>query len=61
MQKLKNKHVDVIKYFDQLVPRLYGLVVLASQAKEEALFKDKRLLRLTGTLTERLIWELNSE
>lgn len=62
--KLKEKHTDVIRYFDQLVPRLYGLVVVASQGgslKPEPLFRDRRLLSLIGRLSERLIWELDTE
>jgi DNA repair/transcription protein MET18/MMS19 len=63
-KKLEEKHVDVIKHFDTLVPRLYALCVTAAAPRVgdgKPLFRDRRLLGTVGRITERLVWELNSE
>lgn len=64
-QKIEAKHVDVVKYFDQLIPRLYQLVVVAAQPKigsaGEPLFRDTRLLGLVGRVAQTLVWELDSQ
>ncbi|WVQ79530.1 hypothetical protein IAT38_001629 [Cryptococcus sp. DSM 104549] len=61
--KRKEKHVDIGKYFDQLVPRLYTLVVVAAQARGggEPLFRDRRLVGVVARVTEKLVWELSAE
>ena len=62
--KLREKHADVIKQFDQIVPRVYGLSVAAAAPRVgnvEPLFRDKRLLEVTGRLSETLTWELPVE
>lgn len=58
--KIEQKHVDVVKHFDRIIPRLYTLVVSAA-GTEGALFRDKRLLGLVGRITETLMWELSVE
>jgi DNA repair/transcription protein MET18/MMS19 len=63
-KKLDLKHSDTIKYFDQIVPRLYQLAIVAATPKigdEEPLFRDRRLLRLVGRITETLLWALTPE
>lgn len=58
--KIEQKHVDVVKHFDRIIPRLYTLVVSAA-GTDGALFRDKRLLALVGRITETLMWELSVE
>lgn len=62
--KLKAKHVDVIKYFDQIIPRLYGLAVAAAAPRVGdviPIFRDRRLLNVIARVSETLTWELNTE
>ena len=62
--KLKAKHVDVVKYFDQIVPRLYGLAVTAAAPRVGdvvPIFRDRRLLNVIARVSETLTWELNAE
>lgn len=59
--KIREKHADVIKQFDQIVPRVYGLSVAAAAPRLgniEPLFRDQRLLEATGRLSETLAGEL---
>ena len=63
-KKLAEKHTDVIKYFDQIVPRLYGLVVSAAMPRigdVEPVFRDRRILGVVSRVSETLTWELNTE
>ncbi len=62
--KLESKHVDVIKYFNQIIPRLFGLAVNAAMTRTgeaDPIFRDRRLLGLLGRIAETLTWELNVE
>ena len=59
--KVSDKHVDIVKHFDRIIPRLYTLVVGAAGEKEGALFRDTRLLGIVGRISEILMWELNAE
>jgi hypothetical protein len=62
--KLGAKHVDVVKYFDKIIPSLYELVITAASAKTTeipALFRDRRLLGIVGKISEKMMWELNPE
>ena len=62
--KLEAKHVDLVKYFDQIVPRLFGLAVSATTPRMgdvEPIFRDRRLLALVSRMTETLTWELTVE
>lgn len=63
-RKLKLKHVDTVKYFDQLIPRLYGLVIVAAvpvAGGNAPLFADRRLLSSVGRISETLLWESTVE
>ncbi|WVW86641.1 hypothetical protein I302_108694 [Kwoniella bestiolae CBS 10118] len=63
-KKIKEKHNDLIRYFDQIVPRLFTLVVSASTTKlgdASPLFRDRRLVGIIAKLVESLVWELNVE
>jgi DNA repair/transcription protein MET18/MMS19 len=62
--KLKAKHMDVVKYFDQIVPRLYGLAIAAAAPRVGdviPVFQDRRLLNVIARVSETLTWELNTE
>jgi DNA repair/transcription protein MET18/MMS19 len=62
--KLKAKHVDVVKYFDQIIPRLYGLAIAAAAPRVGdviPIFRDRRLLNVVARVSETLTWELNTE
>jgi DNA repair/transcription protein MET18/MMS19 len=62
--KIKEKHVDVVKYFDKIIPRLYSLVVSAAGQENSGpapFFQDRRLLSIIGRITETLMWELSAE
>ncbi|KIR60191.1 DNA repair/transcription protein MET18/MMS19 [Cryptococcus bacillisporus CA1873] len=63
--KIKEKHVDVGKYYEELMPRLVGLAVMASQQTiggcGEPLFKDRRLVAIISKIEEKMIWELSVE
>ena len=62
--KLEAKHVDVVKHFHQIVPRVSGLAVSAAAPKSadcEPLFRDRRLLSSIGRIIENLTWELSAE
>ena len=62
--KLKAKHVDVVKYFDQIIPRLYGLAIAAAAPRVGdvvPIFRDRRLLNVIARVSETLTWELNTE
>ncbi|KAK4683806.1 DNA repair/transcription protein MET18/MMS19, partial [Tremellales sp. Uapishka_1] len=56
-KKLEEKHTDVVKYFEQLVPRLWGLSIV----HQEGIFRDRRVVGIIGRIGERLIWELSTE
>jgi DNA repair/transcription protein MET18/MMS19 len=61
---LAAKHVDVVKYFDQIVPRLYALAVTAATPRIGdviPVFRDRRLLSVIARVSETLTWELNTE
>lgn len=63
-KKIREKHQDLIRYFDQIVPRLFTLVVSASSPKlgeSVPLFRDRRLVGIIAKLVESLVWELNVE
>ncbi|WWC73452.1 uncharacterized protein I206_107422 [Kwoniella pini CBS 10737] len=57
--KIKQKHGDLVRYFDQLVPRLMTLVI--SSTSNEGVFGDRRLIGLIAKIVESLVWELPSE
>ncbi|ODO00637.1 DNA repair/transcription protein MET18/MMS19 [Cryptococcus wingfieldii CBS 7118] len=62
--KVKEKHVDVGKYYEELMPRLFGLVMGGAQVKVgggNALFMDRRLVEIVGKIGERLLWDLSAE
>nr|ODN91252.1 DNA repair/transcription protein MET18/MMS19 [Cryptococcus depauperatus CBS 7841] len=62
--KIKAKHVDVAKHYDELIPRLYGFVIHAGQkqtGRKEALFRDRRLLRIVAIIGREMIHELTIE
>lgn len=62
--KLEAKHVDLPKYFSQVCPRLFTLVVAAALPgvdKTEPLFSDRRLIAAVATLAEMLFWELTPQ
>jgi len=59
--KIKEKHVDVAKHFDRIIPRLYTLVIGAASGREGALFQDTRLLAIVGRISETMMWELSVE
>ena len=62
--KIRKNHVDVSKHFDQIIPRLYGLVVVAAAPRVgdvEPLFRNRRLLSIIGNTAETLMWELTIE
>ncbi|WWD04098.1 hypothetical protein V865_002163 [Kwoniella europaea PYCC6329] len=61
-KKIKEKHQDLIRYFDQIVPRLFTLIVGASTSRDDkALFRDRRLIGIVARLVESLVWVLNTE
>lgn len=63
-RKLAEKHQDVIKYFDQIIPRLYTLVVSAAVPRVgdiEPVFRDRRVLGVVARLSETMTWELGTE
>ena len=62
--KLAAKHTDVIKYFDQIVPRLYGFAVSAAAPRVGSIspvFRDRRLLSVIARVSETMTWELSAE
>ncbi|KAK8849457.1 hypothetical protein IAR55_004790 [Kwoniella newhampshirensis] len=62
--KLQSKHIDVSKYFEQLIPRLFTLVISAAQPKVgdvKPLFSDRRLLSIVARVLETMMWELQPE
>ncbi|WWD20081.1 hypothetical protein CI109_104555 [Kwoniella shandongensis] len=62
--KLQSKHTDISKYFEQLIPRLYTLIVGASQPRignAKPLFSDRRLLSIVARISETMMWELQPE
>lgn len=62
--KLDLKHVDLPKYFSQVVPRLFGLVIPASLSHTDSaksVFRDRRLSSIVGDIAETLFWELTPE
>ncbi|BEJ17350.1 hypothetical protein CspHIS471_0607510 [Cutaneotrichosporon sp. HIS471] len=62
-RKIEDKHVDVARHYSQVVPRLCSLAIKAAydDGSPEALFRDKRLLAVVGSITETLFWELSPE
>ncbi|WRT69441.1 uncharacterized protein IL334_006427 [Kwoniella shivajii] len=63
-KKIQEKHTDLARYFDQIIPRLWTLLISAALPKigdEKPLFRDRRLIGLVAKLGEGLIWELNPE
>lgn len=62
--KLAAKHTDVVKYFDQIVPQLYGLAVAAATPRigtAVPVFRDRRLLSVISRISETMTWELDAE
>jgi DNA repair/transcription protein MET18/MMS19 len=62
--KLAAKHVDVVKYFDQIIPRLYGLAISAAAPRVGdviPVFRDRRLLNAIARVSETMTWELSKE
>lgn len=62
--KLLDKHVDLSKYFGQVVPRIYGLAIPAAlprTSQVQPLFRDRRLLTVISNIAEALFWELSPE
>lgn len=62
--KLAAKHVDVFKYFEQIIPRLYGLAVAAAAPRVGdviPIFRDRRLLNAIARISETMTWELGKE
>lgn len=62
--RLAAKHTDVVKYFDQIVPRLYGLAVAAAAPRVGSvvpIFCDRRLLSVISRVSETMTWELTAE
>lgn len=62
--KMTAKHVDVIKYFDQIIPRLYGLAVAAAAPRVGdvvPVFRDRRILNVIARISETLTSELSTE
>jgi DNA repair/transcription protein MET18/MMS19 len=62
--KIKHNHLDVVKHFDRIIPRLNTLAFNAagpSTQPTEPLFRDGRLLTIVGRLTETMVWELSLE
>ena len=62
--KLAAKHVDVVKHFHQIVPRLSGFALSAAAPRSgdsELLFRDRRLLSSVGRIIENLTWQLGAE
>lgn len=55
--KLAAGHVDVPKYYGELVPRLAQLAAVAAQAPDRPLFRDVRLVRAVADIAELLFWE----
>lgn len=62
-KKIEDKHVDVARHYNQVVPRLCSLAIKAAYADgpDEELFRDRRLLVVVGSITETLFWELSPE
>lgn len=60
-EKLDRKHVDVPKYYSEIVPRFFQLVVIASQNPDHSLFRDPRLITAVADVTETLFWEQSPE
>lgn len=61
-RKLAQKSFDVGRYFYQLIPKLYTLVIsaaLPSIGAKEPLFRDRRLLVIISRIAETLISELD--
>lgn len=59
--KLESKHVDVPKYYAEIVPRFAQLAVVAAQSPDRPLFRDVRLLRAVADIIELLFWQQNAE
>ena len=62
--KLAAKHTDVVKYFDQIAPRLYAYAVSAAAPRVGSalpVFRDRRLLSVIARVSETMTWELNAE
>lgn len=61
--KLAAKHADLVRYFDQIVPRLYGLAVTAAVPRVGTVvpvFRDRRLLSVISRISETMTWELDA-
>ncbi len=50
--KVQAQHKDVAKYFDQVVPRLFSLFVLAATEEHPAIASDVRLIGLAAAVVE---------
>lgn len=62
--KLAAKHTDLVKYFDQIIPRLYSLVIAAAAPRVGTVipvFRDRRLLSAIARVSETMTWELGAE
>lgn len=61
-KKIEDKHVDVARHYNAVVPRLASLAIKAAfDESSHALFRDRRLLVVIGSITETLFWELTPE
>ncbi|KLT44071.1 ARM repeat-containing protein [Cutaneotrichosporon oleaginosum] len=62
-KKIEEKHADIARHYNQVVPRLCSLAIKAAYADgdQETLFRDRRLLVVVGSITETLFWELSPE
>jgi DNA repair/transcription protein MET18/MMS19 len=59
--KITDKHADLNKHFDAIIPKIWRLVVDAATTRGSApIWIDRRLLGLVGRLTDRLVWQLDS-
>lgn len=61
--KLEAKHVDLPKYYSQVAPRLFGMVVSAALPRVDKvvpLFRDRRLITIAAAIGETLFFELSA-
>lgn len=61
--KLEAKHVDLPKYYSQVMPRLFGMAAAAAAPRDDTvipLFRDRRLISIVAVIGEALFWELSA-
>lgn len=51
-QKVTGKHVDVPKYFDQIVPRIFSICVAGAHPSGPSIAADARILKIAASITE---------